>query len=533
MKNWTTVKLGDLLTESKVEALKPNVRNRIRVKLNVGGVEQRPEINDKPGATKYFIRKAGQFIYGKQNLHKGAFGIVPNELDGFESSSDIPAFDLRNDCYPEWIYYFFKQNNFYTKLEVLAKGIGSKRIQPKQLFELNILLPTKEEQREILNKISVVEQYIDEFVTELDKQIILVNKLKRTILQEAVQGKLTSDWRLKNKSFAIDDIKAIQELKAKKQQNLLNINSQVNNSSQKYPFEIPSGWEWCNFDNFVRFMAYGTSQKTHDFSDQAPVLRMGNITSDGEIIYNNLKYINLNHKDLPKLYLEEGDIIFNRTNSYELVGKSAVFRGKEKKYTLASYLIKISLFDKYVNPEYIKIYLNSPICRKTQIEPNIISQTNQANFSGSKLKKILVPFPPKIEQEEIVKKVNIIKKFTSEFISQIEHRKIDSSLLLQKILNDTFGDCENILDELSELKVTSNETKERTNKIFTIMENAKDLHQEILNRFIKKTFQFKEIEDLFATNYEDSKDIFFDLINSKKIKYEYDEKIKTFKFCLI
>ncbi|WP_284653507.1 restriction endonuclease subunit S [Flavobacterium terrisoli] len=532
MKNWATVKLGDLLTESKVDAITPDTRNRIRVKLNVGGIEQRPEINDKSGATKYFIRKAGQFIYGKQNLHKGAFGIVPNELDGFESSSDIPAFDVRDDCYPEWIYYFFKQNNFYSRLEVLAKGIGSKRIQPKQLFNLKIFLPTKEDQREILNKISVVEQYIDEFVTELDKQIILINKLKKTNLQEAVQGKLTNDWRLKNKSLALHDINAIQELKIEKQQKLFNVQTQINNSDQKFPFEIPSTWKWCSFNDFVKLMAYGTSQKTHDFSDQAPVLRMGNITSDGGIIYSNLKYINLNHKDLPKLYLEEGDIVFNRTNSYELVGKSAVFHRQEKKYTLASYLIKISLFDKYVNPDYINIYLNSPICRRTQIEPNIISQTNQANFSGSKLKKILVPFPPKSEQDEIVKKVDIIKNFASEFISQIERRKIDSELLLQKILNDTFGDGGNILEELSELTTIQNETG-FTNKSFTIMENTKNLHQEILSRFVEKTFQFKEIEDLFATNYEESKDIFFELLNSNKIKYQYDDKIKTFKFSLI
>lgn len=98
MKNWKKVKLGSLLTESKIVSESPNPNNRIRVKLNVLGIEKRPVTKDKKGATRYFIRKAGQFIYGKQNLHKGAFGIVPEELDGYESSLDIPAFDVDDCC---------------------------------------------------------------------------------------------------------------------------------------------------------------------------------------------------------------------------------------------------------------------------------------------------------------------------------------------------------------------------------------------------------------------------------------------------
>ena len=65
MKNWEKVKLGTLLTESKIISQNPNPDNRIRVKLNLMGIEKRPLTKDKKGATKYYIRKAGQFIYGK------------------------------------------------------------------------------------------------------------------------------------------------------------------------------------------------------------------------------------------------------------------------------------------------------------------------------------------------------------------------------------------------------------------------------------------------------------------------------------
>ena len=68
MDGWKTVKLGDILSESKIESISPSIENRIRVLLNVRGVIKRPIKKETVGATKYFIRKSGQFIYGKQNI---------------------------------------------------------------------------------------------------------------------------------------------------------------------------------------------------------------------------------------------------------------------------------------------------------------------------------------------------------------------------------------------------------------------------------------------------------------------------------
>ncbi len=190
MKDWKKVKLGTLLTESKVVSENPNADKRIRVKLNVLGVEKRPVNKDKKGATKYYTRKTGQFVYGKQNLHKGAFGIIPEELDGFESSLDIPSFDVDELCYPEWIFYFFKKGNFYLKLESIAKGVGSKRIHPKQIFMLDIFLPSKEEQKKVLDEIEKAEIINQELVNEIESQEENLIKLRQTILQDALRGKL-------------------------------------------------------------------------------------------------------------------------------------------------------------------------------------------------------------------------------------------------------------------------------------------------------------------------------------------------------
>ena len=99
MSEWKKVKIGDFLTESKIIAIESNAAHRITVRLNCKGVEQRSLKAEKEGATKYYTRKSGQFIYGKQNIHKGAFGIIPQELDGFTSSADLPA-SIQPFCCP-------------------------------------------------------------------------------------------------------------------------------------------------------------------------------------------------------------------------------------------------------------------------------------------------------------------------------------------------------------------------------------------------------------------------------------------------
>ena len=195
MGNWKKVRLGDILTESKIESISPSNETRIRVLLNAKGVIQRPVKKELERATKYFIRKKGQFIYGKQNIHKGAFGIIPDDLDGFESTSDLPAFDVDESCLPIWIDFFLKQGNYYLNLVNIARGAATKRVQPREFLELKIPLPSLSEQQKIVAYFKSIETEDGALKTELNHQQTLLKKLRQQILQEAIEGKLTADWR--------------------------------------------------------------------------------------------------------------------------------------------------------------------------------------------------------------------------------------------------------------------------------------------------------------------------------------------------
>ncbi len=249
----------------------------------------------------------------------------------------------------------------------------------------------------------LLEQHFDTALESPDG----IKKLRELILTLAMQGKLVKQDP--EDQPASELLKEIQKEKAR-----LAVTERSRSARDKslppikpeeVPYPVPEGWVWVNLDYISSTIDYGTSKKTCENQRLIPVYRMGNIV-EGELIDENFKYIDKNIDDLPKLYLKNSDILFNRTNSYELVGKSAIYKGQDDIATFASYLIRIRLFVDYLFPVYIVMAMNTPYYRKTQIEPEIVQQCGQANFNGTKLSSTLIPLPPLAEQRRIVAKID-------------------------------------------------------------------------------------------------------------------------------
>lgn len=409
MKNWKKVKLGSLLTESKIVSDNPDTNRRLRVRLNMLGIEKRPNTNDQEGATKYYIRRAGQFIYGKQNLHKGAFGIIPEELDGFESSSDIPAFDVDESCYPEWIYYFFKKGNFYAKLEGLAKGIGSKRIQPKQIYELNINLPPKQEQEKILAEIKNTEIVNQKLLTELELQENKLVLLRQSILQEAIEGKLTELWREKNKREGsvqelLNRIRKENECYRTKHK-IKNYQSLLSTTINDTPYEIPKNWSWCKLEEIIREKPRnGYSPREAGYQTDTKSLKLG-ATTKGYFDPSEIKYID---ETIPKdshLWLKDGDILIQRSNSIDYVGVSAIYRGESFDFIYPDLMMKITCSISSMT-EYLHIVLSAPSTRDYFRKNATGTSGTMPKINQDILIQTLVPICSLEEQQEIVRQVN-------------------------------------------------------------------------------------------------------------------------------
>ena len=189
-KNTVPSHFGDFLSESRIIDKNNDAQRRITVRLHLKGVEVREyRGTEAEGATQYFVRKAGQLIYGKQNIFRGSIGIVPEELDGYCSSQDIPAFDITRNICPDWLFWYMSRPYFYKKLEHFSAGSGSKRLHPKELFRMAIPLPSFPEQK-----------YIAETLNTAKKEITLLKNLTekyRTQKRALMQKLLTGAWRVK------------------------------------------------------------------------------------------------------------------------------------------------------------------------------------------------------------------------------------------------------------------------------------------------------------------------------------------------
>ena len=437
--SWKLETFGNLLTESKIPCENPDSDKRIRVKLNVKGVEKRPDTNDKKGATKQYIRKAGQFIYGKQNFHKGAFGIIPKELDGYETSADIPSFDVREDCLVEWIYYFFKAGNRYLELTKYARGVGSKRIHPKQIADLKIPLPSIEEQKRIIEELKIIEK--DEISTELSHQLDTVKKLRQTFLREAMQGKLTEDWRKQNPDVE-SAIELLAKIKAEKEQLIKEKKIRKSKplppiTQEEIPFKIPENWVWCRLGDLASIVRGGSPRPAGDkryYDGEIPFLKVGDLTGyEGKFCDKHT--FTIKETGLYKTRFVEANTLM-LTNSGATLGVPRICTFPTTFNDGIAAFLGIDL----MNKEFLFYFLRN---KSDYFLQEASRGQGQPNLNTDIISFTLLALPPLSEQKAIVTKLDELMAFCDNLEDSIKNSQSKNEMLLGQVLREALEPKEN------------------------------------------------------------------------------------------
>ena len=233
---------------------------------------------------------------------------------------------------------------------------------------------------------------------------------------------------------------------------------------EEVPFEIPQGWEWCRLRGVIYPPKYGTSSKSLSNGD-VPVLRMGNI-QDGKVVYDKLVFSN-NVEDNRKYLLQDGDLLFNRTNSAELVGKTAIFKGN-RHVIYAGYLILLRPIK--TTSEYLNYFFSSPYVRSYCKEVKTIG-VQQCNINAEKVSQLLVPIAPIEEQMRIVDKIKEVLPSVDKY--SISQYNLD-------LLNVSLSEClkKSILQEAIQGRLVPQIVEEGTAK--ELLEQIKKEKQKLV-----------------------------------------------------
>ena len=437
MGDWQKTKIGQFLFEREGTYEPDNTRlfqlDKIqkidfsRGKIHLGKYS--------PTKTKQIIVEPDDFVFSGLNIEKGAVSINKTGKRLVVSTNystcevDYTVIDK------EYLSLFISSQKFKSLLiDNLRNGYGFTR--PKHILPLEIDLPDIEEQEKIVSHFKNIETEERELKGELSHQETLLKKLRQQILQEAIEGKLTIEWREQNPdvepaSELLARIQAekeqlIKRKKIKKQKPLPPI------SQKEKPFELPEGWEWCRLSKLTFGFQYGTSSKSSEFGS-VPVLRMGNI-KNGKISWDRLVYSN-NDKEIEKFSMSQGDLLFNRTNSRELVGKTGLYRG-ERIAIYAGYLVRFHMAGD-ISPEFSNLVMNSPLHNEWC---NVVKTDalGQSNINATKLGYFKFPLPPLPEQKVITTKVQKLLTLCDKLEDKITTNQTHAEQLMQAVLKETF-----------------------------------------------------------------------------------------------
>lgn len=274
--------------------------------------------------------------------------------------------------------------------------------------------------------------------------------------------------------------------------------------------KLPENWKEVKLKELVYKTEYGTSKKTNE-SEGVPVLGISNL-SNGEIIQKGLKYVQLTKKEFSKLRLNNKDILFNRTNSYEHIGKTALF-DLEDDYVFASYLVRLKVDSKKILPEYLNYFMNS---EKSKMELKRLSTkgVQQVNINPTSLRNMfLVNLPPLKEQGKITSILSTWDKAIKLKEGLIEQKKLQKKGLMQKLLT---GELrlpifdqkwkEVSLGDLGELKTSSVDKKNNSEEFPISLVNYMDVYK---NGIIDETINYMQVTATekqirtFKVNYGD------------------------------
>lgn len=435
-------RIGDILTRNKtpVQVEDGTSYKQVTIRTNYKGVVLR---GSQAGATiltkNQFVVSAGQFILSRIDARNGAFGIIPEELEGAIVTNDFLAFDINEDEVEREFFNVFLQSPVFLEACIRASRGNTNRKRVEEDFFLNyqVNLPPLPAQHDLIKQINKGRTKIALAQGEISHQQSLLGKLKRAILQEAIQGKLTADWRaahpdVEPASQLLDRIQSEKSrlVAAKKIRPQKPLNK---TTPAEIPFEIPTGWEWCRLGSIAQHSLGKMLDKGKNRGEPKPYLRNLNVRWYA-VELTDLKTMPFEDRESEKYSVRRDDVLI--CEGGHGIGRAAVWNSDET-VMFQKALHRVRFIGGFYEPTLFVHFLR--LSEMTGHITNYFTGAGIPHFTGDAIHEMLIPLPPIAEQAAIVERVEALMMTCRALEGEIEHTRTHVAHLLQAVLKEAFA----------------------------------------------------------------------------------------------
>ena len=361
-----------------------NVSNLVNGEVDLSNSNRYISQEEAYGRYKHFLIDEGDLIIASSGikveyLDKKVAFIKRENLPLCMNTSTI-RFKVKNKNELDILYlsYFLKSKNFKNQISKLITGSAQLNFGGSHLKKINLFLPELNVQK----KVSTLLLLIDNTIKNMQRKISILEQLTKSLFTRMFGDIKTND----------------------------------------------KNWEIKKLGEVVQTQ-YGTSKKATSIVGKFPILRMNNITYSGEMDYKDLKYIELSDSEKEKFLLKKGELLFNRTNSKELVGKTGLFN-LDIPMAFAGYLIRIKPSN-LIHSKFLLFFMNSEFMKKLLYNKakNIVGM---ANINAKELEDFSIILPPIELQNKFAERVEKIEKLSFEIEKSIKEAENLYNSLINK-----------------------------------------------------------------------------------------------------
>jgi type I restriction enzyme S subunit len=438
-------RIGDILTRNKTPVVVEDAVSykQVTIRTNYKGVTLRC-IQDGAtiGTKNQFAVSTGQFILSRIDARNGAFGIVPEELEGAIVTNDFLAFDINEDEVEREFFNVFLQSPIFLEACIKASRGNTNRKRVEENFFLNyqIRLPPLTEQHQLIKQINKGRANIGIAQHEITHQQSLLAKLKQAILQEAIQGKLTTDWRAANPDVEPAS-QLLQRIQAEKNRLITAKKLRPEKplpkiTDEEIPFEIPKGWVWCRMGEAGIFHRGKSKHRPRNDprlfeNGDIPFVQTGDVARskrNGFMIETCMGYYN-------EMGLEQSRLWPNGTMCITIAANIAETGFLTFPACIPDSVVAFTPAVEGKTPRFLRMFIE---LTRTTIE-QFAPATAQKNINLEIINQLMLPLPPLAEQAAIVERVEALMATCRALEAEIEQSRAHAAHLLQAVLKEAFS----------------------------------------------------------------------------------------------